>query len=58
MNRHVTDIQIVEFLHAYVKGTKVSPWAHFLARSPEDLMEQEENVPPPSAAMLVGTSSI
>ena len=29
LNRHVSDSQIMEFLHQYIKGTKVSPWQHF-----------------------------
>ena len=38
LNRYVTDLQIIKFLHAYVKGTKISPWNHFLSKSPEDTM--------------------
>ena len=55
LNRFVTDLQIVEFLHAFVKGTKISPWSHFLALSPEEVMEHVEPVPAPSAA-AAGTS--
>ena len=38
MNQYVTDTQIIEIMHAYVKGTKVSPWAYFLSKSPEETM--------------------
>ena len=57
LNKHVTDTQIIEFLHEYVEGTRVSPWAHFLSTSAEEaMMDHIEEVPSQSAA-TAGTSN-
>ena len=50
-SKKVTELQVLEFIHAYLAGTKCSPWSYFLDKSPEDLMELEER------ADLAGPSS-
>ena len=43
-NKYITDTQIIEFMHEYIKGTKVSPWRHFLAKSAkETIMDLQED---------------
>ena len=49
-NKFVSDTQIIEFLHAYLNGTKVSPWAHFLEKSPEETIMELEEIPALEAA--------
>ena len=57
INKFVTDLQIIEFLHAYLKGTKVCPYDHFLERSPEDtFQEMELENAPVAGATSVGST--
>ena len=46
-------------MHAYEKGKKVSPWVHFLSKSPEDtMMELTEATIPPTRAAYAGSSGL
>ena len=50
--KFVTDLQISEFLHAYLAGTKCSPWMNFLYMSPEDYMELNQRAATPGPSFL------
>ena len=47
----ISNLQLMEFIYAYVKGTQDQSWKHFLMPRPEDSMEQDYTNPMP------GTSS-
>ena len=48
--KHVSETQVMEFIYAFLKGTKTTPWQHFLGVCPMDLMEQEMVNPQPSTS--------
>ena len=56
LNRFISDTQIIEFLHDYLKGTKVSPWGHFLSKSAEDTLMDHQNQEDQNGAAAAGSS--
>ena len=50
-NKRVSDTQILEFIYAYLRGTQITPWGHFLGTCPMEAMEEDLRNPTP------GTSS-
>ena len=45
--KKVSDTQIIEFIYAYLRGTKISPWNPFLGVCPLEAMEEDLQHPKP-----------
>ena len=56
-NKRVSETQIMEFIYAYLRGTQITPWDHFLGSCPLEAMEEELQNPTPTPTPTPGTSS-
>ena len=48
--KKVSETQVMEFIYAYLRGTKTTPWDHFLGVCPMEAIEQEVANPTPSTS--------